>query len=207
MARFDNYQNGLNSVYIKSTESLDSFVVKGPNKPFEEKNALGETVGYFWYYGDTINIEFNIIGQITVEPNAIIYTTPSETPTNTTPGVVGQKAYNVADLISWTCTSIVDSSFTWVQDSTFTYPETGKAVYMTALDFIKDKQLSFKIFDFRCETVYESVIAGTIDAIFPINADLSKKLVKGNYTCSLTCFDEASSTYSTIIDNINLIVK
>lgn len=36
-------------------------------KPFEEYDAFGNLIGYWWYYGDTKNLEFNISGEIVVE--------------------------------------------------------------------------------------------------------------------------------------------
>ena len=32
-------------------------------------NQLGELIGYFWYYGDSITLEFDIDGTITLENN------------------------------------------------------------------------------------------------------------------------------------------
>lgn len=38
-----------------------------PNKPYEEYNAEGQLIGYFWYYGNSVNLEFNINGEVTYE--------------------------------------------------------------------------------------------------------------------------------------------
>ena len=38
-----------------------------PKVPFESYNAKGELDGYWWYYGDTIVLEFNITGEVVIE--------------------------------------------------------------------------------------------------------------------------------------------
>lgn len=35
-----------------------------PGKPFEILNLQGELVGYYWYYGDTLKLEFTIDGEV-----------------------------------------------------------------------------------------------------------------------------------------------
>ena len=36
-------------------------------EPYGDYNALGELQGYFWYYGETINLTFSIEGEITTD--------------------------------------------------------------------------------------------------------------------------------------------
>lgn len=38
-----------------------------PRVPFESYNAKGELDGYWWYYGDTMALEFNITGEVVIE--------------------------------------------------------------------------------------------------------------------------------------------
>ena len=38
-----------------------------PNRPYVDYNKEGIQEGYWWYYGDTVNLEFNIDGQATFE--------------------------------------------------------------------------------------------------------------------------------------------
>jgi hypothetical protein len=66
------------------------------SKPYEEYDAKGELIGYFWRYGETLNLEFNIDGEITVEDDAIVLTSAGTTPDNAT-GKILQRAYNVID--------------------------------------------------------------------------------------------------------------
>lgn len=40
-----------------------------PNKPYEVLNSDGTLKGYFWYYGNSVDLVFDIIGEITLEDN------------------------------------------------------------------------------------------------------------------------------------------
>ena len=72
-----------------------------PIKPYEEYNDKGELIGYWWYCGNTVTFEFNIVGEITIESDSIIYKLENEAPTSSTIGRVGQKAYNIVDKKLW----------------------------------------------------------------------------------------------------------
>ena len=76
------------------------------SKPFEEYNTKGELTGYFWRYGETLNLEFNIDGEITIESNAMLLKIKGQEPTTVTMGKVGQRVYNIVDLRSWTCVAV-----------------------------------------------------------------------------------------------------
>lgn len=50
-------------------------------EPYGDYNALGELQGYFWYYGETIRLKFDIEGEITIDQQVNgnnIYTTVVE---------------------------------------------------------------------------------------------------------------------------------
>ena len=34
-----------------------------PNKPFEVKDARGNLIGYFWYYGNSVVLSFDVVGE------------------------------------------------------------------------------------------------------------------------------------------------
>ena len=71
---FLNYEN-LSDSYIPNNLSShkcrpESYTKLSPvdaSKPYELYNAKGELEGYFWYYGDTINLDFTIDGEVTLE--------------------------------------------------------------------------------------------------------------------------------------------
>lgn len=156
------------------------------SKPYEEYNAKGELIGYFWHYGEVLNLEFNIDGEITVESDALIFTNHGEFPMLSTEGKLYQRAYNVVDFVSWTCVGYVDGNFIWRQDAEFEYDEnSNKSVYVDASQYMQDKQLKLVIYNFRMEPVHEVVLNGTCKATVSIDQELSMKLRKGIYYCSL----------------------
>ena len=66
---FENFQNiptsyTPNNYQNKITDNTSVQSVS-PNKPYEIKNALGEVTGYFWYYGNSIDLVFDIQGEYT----------------------------------------------------------------------------------------------------------------------------------------------
>ena len=71
---FDNYDN-LKEQYIPSNMNnkpcppppnpkLDPAI---PKKPYCDYNAKGELVGYWWPYGNTVNLEFELSGEATTD--------------------------------------------------------------------------------------------------------------------------------------------
>lgn len=197
MGMFFNYKN-ITENYVpnniissfpvgKSYTKLDPIKA---SKPYEEYDVKGNLIGYFWRYGESLNLEFNIDGEITVEDDAILLTAVGETPSSQY-GKVGLRAYNVVDKRSWTCTSATEGSSVWTEDEEFTFSDCGKSVYVTASDYLAGKQVEFKIYNFRMETVYSQIFEGSTQVIVPITPELSQTLVKGIYYCSLTVFNDS----------------
>lgn len=176
------------------------------SKPYEEYNAKGELIGYFWRYGETLNLEFNIDGEITVETDAIVLTAKGEVPSESV-GNINQRAYNVADQKSWTCTAIKNEKRTWTLDEDFNYPEQGASVYITADDYLKDKQIEVTLYNFRMEPVHNQVFTGQTRIIFSITPELSKKLLKGIYYCSLVVFNDTVNLPIFSSNDCTLLVK
>lgn len=163
------------------------------SKPYEEYNTKGELIGYFWHYGESINLEFNIDGEITVETDAIVLYNTGEVPNEFTKGKITQKAYNIADKKSWTCTSVIENPLTyiWTQDNEFSYNEDGtRSIYIDATDYLKDKHIEITLYNFRMEKIYSKIFDGKSKVILQIDPELSKKLTKGIYYCSLSVFNE-----------------
>lgn len=161
------------------------------SKPYEEYNKKGELIGYFWRYGETLNLEFNIDGEITVESDAIVYVQEGDGPDISTVAYLNQRAYNIEDFRSWTCTKIVEDNYIWEEDSEFVYDETaGYKVYVSAEDFLSDKNLQVTIYNFRMEPIYTKIYEGSTQIIFPIDLELSKKMKRGIYYCELSVFND-----------------
>lgn len=215
MGMFLNYQN-LADNYIPnnlinafprrmSDSKLDPL---DASKPFEEYNTKGELIGYFWRYGETLNLEFNIDGEITLENDALIFKTRGQTPNEKTMGKVGQRLYNIIDLRSWTCVAKTNGRYLWNEDEQFTYPlRSNRSVYLSAEDYLKDKEVEVTLYNFRMEPICKKVFPGRPTVIFGIDKELSQHLVKGIYYCSVAVFND--SVYYTIFDSndCNLLVK
>ena len=75
MSMFDTYKElpeGYIPNNIKPTDNLSCAYPTNklepcrPTKPYEEYNTEGQLIGYYWYYGDEVNLEFNISGELTL---------------------------------------------------------------------------------------------------------------------------------------------
>jgi hypothetical protein len=65
MSMFDNYQNNNPHTCYPPQPGFTHLAPIRPNKPYEEYNVKGELIGYYWYYGDVVNLEYNIDGEVT----------------------------------------------------------------------------------------------------------------------------------------------
>lgn len=138
MDMFTNYQN-LSDTYIPNNLSEhkckpESYTKLDPcelTKPYELYDAKGELEGYFWYYGETINLDFSITGEIILDDGSL------------------------------------------------------SGDYIDAADFLKDKLYAVKLYDFRFNEVYTQVGQASDNIIVSIDKELSQKLVRGIYYCSL----------------------
>lgn len=215
MGMFLNYQN-IAKNYVPNN-LINAFPSKMNNskldpldasKPFEEYNAKGELTGYFWRQGETLNLEFNIDGEITLESNAIIFKSKGQEPTTQTMAKVDQRAYNIVDFRSWQCVAVTTSGkYIWEEDVEFTYPTDGRKVYISAVDYLKDKHIEVTLYNFRREVICTRLYEPSSTIIFAIDRELSASLPKGIYYCSVQVFNE--EVCQTIFDSTDceLLVK
>lgn len=188
----DNYvPNNLINSFITSTvdTKLDPVAASAP---FEEYGRKGNLIGYSWRQGETLNLEFNIDGEIAVESDAIVSTTAGDAPAPKTMGRVGQSFYNVVDFKLWKCIAIstLTDEYIWKQYQ-FDYPDNeSRKIYVSAKDYLKDKEIAVTLYNFRHEPVDHPKATqhfeGTPKVIFKIDKELSATLVKGIYYCSVT---------------------
>ena len=212
---FSNYQD-LSTNYIPNNLTCkfptrieqSKLYSQDASKPYEEYNAEGKLIGYYWNQGDILNLEFMIDGEITVETTALILSNVGQTPTKETTGFVGQRCYNIRDLRSWTCRSQLDTQYVWEMDEVFTYPAgADRSVYMDASDYLKDKMALITLYNFRMEPVHEYSVEATPFIVFPIDADLTSKLVKGIYFCSVRIYNSTMSQTVFSSEDCKLLVK
>ena len=77
---FENYQNIPNDYtpnnlikVIEVKETSNKLVSCLPNKPHEIYNIKDELIGYGWNYGDTISLQFQLIGKFDTTTSPIYY--------------------------------------------------------------------------------------------------------------------------------------
>ena len=73
MSIFSNYIDN-NNQNIETTYTPPQFNLIRSNKPYISYDEYGIQDGYFWYYGDIINLEFTIEGNVTDEENSTYQT-------------------------------------------------------------------------------------------------------------------------------------
>lgn len=213
---FTNYQN-LSDYYVPNNLSKyictpTSYTSKldptEASKPYELYDAKGNLEGYYWYKGDQVVLDFSIDGEITVECNALIFTTPGEEPNLHTEARLGQMAYNVIDFKSWKCVAYFKDMYVWELQPEFVYPLGGdKSVFIDASDYMKDKVLTFTIYNFRLEPIYNKNFEGTSSFKMYINKELSDSLNKGIYYCSLEVSGKDSHQMVFAPEDCKLLVK
>lgn len=52
--------------YPNMCKPAPNYEVSRPNKPYESYNPQGELKGYFWYYGNSVDLVFDITGTLTL---------------------------------------------------------------------------------------------------------------------------------------------
>lgn len=195
MSIFDNYEN-LSSTYVPNNqkEVLERQNIFIPSIPRKEFDAFGNFLGYSWSYGDTLSFNILLSKTIKVEENALIYETENEGPDSSTIGIKGQRAYNTVDIKSWTCETLDQTIYNWVEDKVFKYPKLAgtKEINLETFKDIYSKKVLFTIKNFREETIYskEMVVANKeIEIEINIDKELSNKLLQGIYYAYITVFD------------------
>lgn len=202
MGMFDSYNNipknytpdNLKYELYRQTKAC-KLMQLDKTKPYELYNAKGELEGYYFNYGETINLDFQIDGEITLESDCIILTKDGQEPNLSTEGFTSQRCYNISDLTSWTCIAVLpEGKYVWEKDAEFTYPESGEqSVYVSAEEYLKNKTAGFTLYNFRHEVIYNINLDASTNVVINIDAELSKKLVKGIYYCSLNIFDDKTN--------------
>ena len=134
-----------------------------PNKPYVDYDAFGNVQGYWWYYGDTVNLEFNISGEAVYEGIPEIIDEPEIIgETNTSPNAIGNYI-NVSDFLS--DKEILIQLYNFRQE-----------------ELVIDKKIIQKTFGIE-QLIQNS--DGSVSLVFEIDDQLSKDLVRGIYFISL----------------------
>ncbi len=193
MSMFSNYEN-LDSSYQPNNRNKAMPEVRvgfDDGLPHKAYNLCGEFIGYSWNYGDTLILDVNINPVVKVEADAIIYTEPGEEPTSETVGRLWQRAYNTADFRCWICETLDQTVYAWEELKEFSFPESGdKEVTLKLYDSFDGISGKFKIYNFRWEEVASFDVQAADTISIEIDSELSAKLIKGVYYCSIEIGNE-----------------
>ena len=205
---FEQYDN-LSSQYIPSNMNKGSCLPKQnpyldpltPKKPYEEINAEGELVGYWWNYGDTINLEFELSGNVTVDDSNTFISVRDFIKDKQIRINIYNFRHEQIETKLFDGNNKQYQSITYSVDPTvnrktiglfYTYSDNTYSQVQLPRDYIKD-------------TIYYK--EDDVKVIFGIDQAMSADLVKGIYYCSLEILDDVS-TITVINDNdFSLTVK
>ena len=195
-----------------------------PKRPYEEYNDKGELIGYYWNYGDTVDLEFDIDGKITIEDNnnpqyieAAEYIKDKKVVINIYDyrgDIIARQEFNNSSYLSVGTTiksNSVINGVTYTQDTQIDTEITiiNKSVLESGSIIAKNSMINGEmILEDKELSVKEFLNQGTI-ITFKIDDELSKKLIPGIYKITLTLIGEDEKIIITIFDesDCTLIVK
>ena len=186
MGMFDNYNN-IDPNYIPNNTTCKeiTYIEIDNSNPKKAYDAKGRFVGYTWQQGDTFDLLLSIDLSIKVNSD-IIFTESGAAPAINTVAEIGQQAYNIKDIKSWTCIAIdtIDNEkvYTWVEDEYFTYPSNGKIPVKLSPD-MTGKNLSLCVYNFRWNLVHEFSVSESTSLICSVDSNLTNKFIPGVYYC------------------------
>lgn len=147
-------------------------------------NIKGRFLGYKWDYKDEFTLTFSANCKIRVRNDSIIYRESDQSPDSETVGKVGQRAYNLASVISWSCIDVNDYIYTWQRDDVFTYDLNGEKEEEIIVD-MSGKTIEATITNFRGEEIV-TFTSNTNEVICNIDSQLSEQLKPGTYYCTVS---------------------
>ena len=226
MGMFDNYDtinkkyqpNNLSSAFPKPNPINDKLSPAQLKKPYEEYNELGQLIGYFWYYGDTLNLEFNLSGEVAIDSNVEIYYVENQAPTRNTIGSLNENEYshyiyNIKDDKWYECKYMTqigqENEYIWeeIQEPNIYNEKDLKSIYLDISDILKDKRIKVNIYDFRNKLIMSQEYENpTTQIVFPITQEISQQMTKGTYQCSLVIFNNETQYTNTIFSQYDCVL-
>ena len=187
-------------INVRETDITQNEILNGKHfigkQPYGDYNALGELQGYFWYYGDTVNLTIDLFGDATVEKNSIIYYAHGEHPDSQTIADIDQRAYNIADWKAWQCVAV--GEWEEIEYSADTVGPTTR-MYITAQEYLKGKTAIIKILNFRKEEVFTKEIDASNRISINLDKETSAKIVRGTYYLTIQLSTELALIYVPIL--------
>lgn len=202
MGMFHKYDN-LCPDYIPDNSSLRNVET---NKTFEDTslvvvhNKKGELIGYGFNEGNSVVLDTGLSLTAEVELDALVYTEANKYPDTHTQGHLGQRAYNIVNLKSYTCfgtssVSVLEDLYVWKEDKSFTLPLKGHQTIEITPYADYDSAIA-KIVNFRGETVLDFEIS-CIDKSITIDKEMSNLLKQGVYYLEVYVFTMSERSLAT----------
>lgn len=200
---FEQYDN-LSSQYIPSNMNQHSCVPKinpflettGPKKPYEEVNAEGQVIGYWWGYGDTINLEFELSGNVTLDESYILAR-----------DFIKNKQIQIClynfrhEQIQTKLFDGNDYQYIVYKQAPYVNDKTHGLYYIYEDDSYKQVQLPDQ-YDKNTKYYEEE----NPKVIFTIDKTMSLDLVRGVYYCSVSIIDNELNNTITLINQDDLVL-
>lgn len=195
---FENYEN-LSSQYIPSNLNKTPCAPCNtePKQPFEDYDAEGKLVGYWWNYGDTINLGFELTGEVVAEDT---YISIRDFIINKN---IKIQLYNFRH-------ELIDTQlFSGKDHQDFTYTVDYKVNNST-----QGTRYTYSNGTYSPVDLPKNFVAGVtyynqnpVTVNYSIDSSLSSKLTRGVYYCSLIIYDENSSITVISQNDFTLTVK
>lgn len=154
-----------------------------PMKPYEEYNAEGELVAFWWNYGNTVNLEFELSGYVTVDED--------DTYVDVRDFIKDKKI--LIQLYNFRHEELVNKWYNGEDYQVINYSEDKKVHNKTRGVYYVQSIDEQGVVTYTPVDLPKDFIQGTvyfkqddIRIIFPIDEKLSKKLLRGVYYCSLS---------------------
>lgn len=187
---FDNYDN-LSNEYIPSNmnkppkppKANPYFDPAAPKLPYCDYNAEGDITGYWWPYGNTVNLEFNLDGCVTVEGSKNFITVRNFIKNKQIKVTIYNFRHEVIDTMLFDGNDYqsyikVDNITSESSGLFYIYDEENKEYIAVTLPPYQEGQ------------TYYVENPENPSVIYPIDVDKSLLFEKGTYYCSLSILDK-----------------
>ena len=187
-------------INVRNTDMTQNDILNGEHfigkQPYGDYNALGQLQGYFWYYGDTINLSIDLFGNAEVEKNSIIFYAHGEAPNAETIADINQRAYNIADSKAWQC--VATGEWEEIPYNAETVGPTT-SMYITAQEYLKGKKAIVRILNFRHEEVFCKEMDASNRISINLDKETSEKFTRGTYYLTLQLSTDYAVIYAPIL--------
>lgn len=139
---------------------------------------------FWWRQGDQFVFTYTPSFEIRVEKDAIILY--GQDIDESIVGIKGQRAYDIINLISYTCTAGYDGKLNWTRDNIFTVPKIGEQIITLQNIDWTIFSVNFSIWNWKKDTIYTTELNGSYPLTIVIDDELVELLKYGSYNFVFT---------------------